>query len=55
MTDTSVTTKPRPDMFPNANAYETLMGRWSERLAPLFVDFARIVDEGNAGIDADDG
>jgi len=29
------------DMFPNAMAYEKLMGRWSEKLAPLFLDFAR--------------
>lgn len=30
------------DMFPNATAYERLMGRWSERLAPMFLDFARV-------------
>jgi len=34
------------DMFPNAIAYERLMGRWSERLAPLFLDFARFADGG---------
>lgn len=34
------------DMFPNAVAYEKLMGRWSERLAPLFLDFAGIRDGG---------
>lgn len=32
------------DMFPNATAYERLMGRWSERLAPLFLDFAAVRD-----------
>ena len=34
------------DMFPNATAYERLMGRWSERLAPLFLDFAAVQDGG---------
>jgi len=34
------------DMFPNATAYERLMGRWSERLAPLFLDFAAVRDDG---------
>jgi len=34
------------DMFPNATAYERLMGRWSERLAPLFLDFAIVQDGG---------
>ena len=34
------------DMFPNAIAYEKLMGRWSERLAPLFLDFAGVRDGG---------
>jgi SAM-dependent methyltransferase len=33
-------------MFANALAYEQLMGRWSVRLAPLFVAFARPVDGG---------
>jgi SAM-dependent methyltransferase len=32
------------DMFPNAVAYERLMGRWSEKLAPLFLDFAGVRD-----------
>jgi SAM-dependent methyltransferase len=32
----------KPDLFPNASAYERLMGRWSERLAPLFLDFAHV-------------
>lgn len=32
------------DMFPNAVAYERLMGRWSVRFAPLFLDFARVRD-----------
>jgi SAM-dependent methyltransferase len=30
------------DMFSDALAYEELMGRWSIRLAPLFVEFARV-------------
>lgn len=30
------------EMFASANAYEGMMGRWSMRLAPLFVDFARV-------------
>jgi len=34
------------DMFPNAVAYEKLMGRWSERLAPPFLDFAGVPDSG---------
>jgi SAM-dependent methyltransferase len=34
------------DMFPNAVAYERLMGRWSEKLAPLFLDFAGVPDGG---------
>ena len=28
----------------NAAGYEQLMGRWSQRLAPLFIDFAGIAD-----------
>jgi SAM-dependent methyltransferase len=32
-------------MFANAIAYEAMMGRWSSRLAPLFLDFAEV---GNA-------
>ena len=34
------------DLFTNAIAYEKLMGRWSERLAPLFLDFAGVRDGG---------
>lgn len=34
------------DMFSNATAYEATMGRWSARLAPLFVRFAAIPDGG---------
>jgi SAM-dependent methyltransferase len=34
------------DMFPSATAYEAIMGRWSIRLAPLFVHFAAIPDGG---------
>ena len=34
------------DMFANARAYEARMGRWSARLAPLFVHFAQITDGG---------
>ena len=30
------------EMFTSAKAYEGMMGRWSTRLAPLFVDFARV-------------
>lgn len=30
------------EKFANADAYERLMGRWSARLAPLFVAFARL-------------
>ena len=30
------------EMFASAKAYEGMMGRWSMRLAPLFVDFARV-------------
>jgi ubiquinone/menaquinone biosynthesis C-methylase UbiE len=28
----------------DANAYEQLMGRWSKKLAPLFIDFAGLAD-----------
>ena len=31
-------------MFANAVAYEEMMGRWSKRLAALFLDFVRIGD-----------
>lgn len=34
------------EMFSNALAYEDMMGRWSVRLAPLLVKFARIGDRG---------
>ena len=30
------------EMFTNAAAYERLMGRWSRRLAPLFLDFSGV-------------
>ena len=32
------------EMFTNAIAYENMTGRWSKRLAPLFLDFAHIGD-----------
>lgn len=32
------------EMFSHATSYEKLMGRWSARLAPLFVDFAKVHD-----------
>ena len=32
------------DIFSNAAGYEKAMGRWSARLAPLFVEFARVRD-----------
>jgi SAM-dependent methyltransferase len=32
------------EMFAKAEAYEGLMGRWSMRLAPLFLDFAQVRD-----------
>ncbi len=28
----------------DAAGYEQLMGRWSQKLAPLFIDFARAAD-----------
>ena len=31
-------------MFTDPDAYERYVGRWSRRLAPLFVDFSRLVD-----------
>jgi SAM-dependent methyltransferase len=34
------------DLFANARAYEARMGRWSARLAPLFVRFAQMTDGG---------
>jgi ubiquinone/menaquinone biosynthesis C-methylase UbiE len=33
-------------MFANAIGYQQLMGRWSVRLAPLYVEFAKLRDEG---------
>ncbi len=32
------------DMFSKADAYDNFMGRWSVRLAPLFLNFAEICD-----------
>ncbi len=32
------------DMFSKSDAYENLAGRWSARLAPLFLDFAGVSD-----------
>ena len=32
------------EMFVSASAYDNMMGRWSTRLAPLFVGFARVRD-----------
>jgi len=32
------------EMFSNAAAYDSYMGRWSARLAPLFLDFAGVRD-----------
>lgn len=34
------------ETFANATGYEQLMGRWSTRLAPLYVDFAQLRDAG---------
>ena len=34
------------EMFSGAGAYQRFMGRWSEMLAPLLVDFARPPDAG---------
>ena len=34
------------DLFSNALSYERAMGRWSARLAPLFVTFAQVTDGG---------
>ena len=31
-------------MFEMGEAYESMMGRWSRQLAPLFIDFAGVVD-----------
>jgi ubiquinone/menaquinone biosynthesis C-methylase UbiE len=38
------------DMFSNAAAYDSFMGRWSRRLAPVFVEFAQVRD-GNTVLD----
>ena len=38
--------KKTDNMFGNAQAYETFMGRWSRQLAPLLVDFAALPDKG---------
>ena len=35
------------EMYSNPAAYEAMMGRWSMRLAPLFVEFARVRDGDN--------
>lgn len=32
------------DMFSKSEAYENLMGRWSDRLAPVFMEFAGVRD-----------
>ncbi len=37
-------------MFSESDGYERFMGRWSRRLAPLFVDFAG-VDAGDDVLD----
>ncbi|MBI3126179.1 MAG: methyltransferase domain-containing protein [Candidatus Tectomicrobia bacterium] len=34
------------DMFSKSEAYESLMGRWSDRLAPVFMEFAGVRDGG---------
>ncbi|HET7731405.1 MAG TPA: class I SAM-dependent methyltransferase [Usitatibacter sp.] len=33
------------ELFSDADAYERMMGRWSARLAPLFVRFAEVSDQ----------
>ena len=40
-TETSVTSEFN---VRNATGYEQLMGRWSQKLAPLFIDFAGLAD-----------
>ena len=40
----------QPGMFSQSDGYERFMGRWSRRLAPLLVEFAR-VGEGNEVLD----
>jgi SAM-dependent methyltransferase len=41
-------------MFAQSHAYEPLIGRWSRRLAPLFVDFAGVQD-GESVLDVGSG
>jgi len=41
-------------MFAQSHAYEPFMGRWSRRLAPLFVDFAG-VEDGESVLDVGSG
>ncbi len=41
-------------MFAQSHAYEPVMGRWSRRLAPLFVDFAGVQD-GESVLDVGSG
>ena len=45
---------PQDSMFSEAHAYERFMGRWSRRLAPLFVRFAGVRD-GDAVLDVGSG
>lgn len=42
------------DIFSNAAAYDHYMGRWSRRLAPMFVEFAQIRD-GDTVLDVGSG
>jgi SAM-dependent methyltransferase len=46
MSDSTATGKRKADQFSNAVAYEKLMGRWSERLAPLFLGFSGVPEGG---------
>lgn len=32
------------EMFSNSAAYDNYMGRWSRRLAPMFIEFAQVSD-----------
>lgn len=41
---TKILTSGVTKMFSNADAYEVNMGRWSQQLAPLFIEFAGIRD-----------
>jgi SAM-dependent methyltransferase len=45
---------PEPDIFGEGDAYQRFMGRWSRRLAPLFVTFAS-VDASDSVLDAGSG